>query len=190
MTDSIETNAPQVAKRLRGAAGQMRREIALELRGLSGRVASRMRLLAPQWRSTLAGSVREERVSDLEWIVRPTASYAINVEKGRKPGKGLPRFFDPAAGSAVAWLESRLTAASRAVNAKFRPGRVGSRRRTAAEIELRDRYFAWSRHVKLHGIKPHPFVKPTADEFRPLVGPALLAALRRGVARSGGGAAS
>lgn len=183
----ITHNAPQVARRLTGAAGHVQRELAAELKGLSERVASRMRVNAPKFRSTLTNSVVVDAVSPLELVVRPTAAYAINVEKGRKPGKGLPRFFDPASAAAVAWLESRIRGASLAESPKFRPGRIGSKRRTAAEKELRDRYMAWSRHVKFRGIRAQPFVKPTADEFRPIVGPALQAALRRGLWAAGVG---
>lgn len=183
----ITHNAPQVARRLTGAAGHVQRELAAELKGLSERVAARMRVNAPKFRSTLTNSVVVDAVSPLELVVRPTAAYAINVEKGRKPGKGLPRFFDPASAAAVAWLESRIRGASLAENPKFRPGRIGSKRRTAAEKELRDRYMAWSRHVKSRGIRAQPFVRPTADEFRPIVGPALQAALRRGLWAAGVG---
>ena len=183
----IEHNAPAVARRLRGAAGHVQRELAAELRGLAERVAARMRVAAPKFRSTLTNSVVVEPVNPSEILVRPTVAYAINVEKGRKPGKGLPRFFDPASAAAVAWLESRIRGASLAENPRFRPGRIGSKRRTAAELELRDRYMAWSRHVKLRGIRAQPFVKPTAEEFRPIVGPAMQAALRRGLWAAGVG---
>lgn len=183
----IETNAPHVALRFKGAAGQIKRELAESLAWLAPRVAASMRVNATKFRSTLTNSIEADRVSGLEYVVRPKVAYAINVEKGRKPGKGLPRFFDPAAGAAVAWLESRISGASLAANPKFRPGRVGSKRRNAAEIELRNRYMAWSRHVRLHGIKPHPFVKPTADEWRQLAPATLRAALRRGIAGAGVG---
>lgn len=181
----IEHDAHQVAARLRGAAGQVRREMAASLAWLAPRVAATMKGNAPKFRSTLTNSIVAKRENALSYLVQPTVAYAWNVEKGRKPGKGLPRFFDPAAGSAVAWLESRISGASLAANPKFRPGRIGSKRRTAAELELRDRYMAWSRHVKLRGIRAQPFVAQTADEWRQLAPATLRAALRRGLEGSG-----
>lgn len=183
----LQHNAPEVAARLQLAQQRIRAELEGTLAGLAGRVAARMRIVAPKWRSTLTNSVREERRGPLAIVVRPTVDYALYVEKGRKPGKGLPRFFDPAAASIVAWLEGRQIAARQAASGgkPWRRGRAGSNRRRTEELELRDAYMALSRHVKFRGIKAHPFVKPTADEFREQVRAELVAAVRRGAAAAG-----
>jgi hypothetical protein len=181
MTDGIQHNAHQVAQRYRGAAAALRGELSSTLDWLGPRVAVTMKQEAPKYLSTLTNSVTVVREDALSRLVKPTAAHAYNVEKGRKPGKGLPRFYDPAAKSAVGWLESKLNGALRAANPKYRPGRIGSKRRTAFEQELKDRYMAWSRHVKLKGIKADPFVRRTTDQWRQLAPAALRAAVRRGL---------
>lgn len=183
----LETNADQVALRMKAASSAVTDELRRAGPQLAERLAAEMRRRAPKGvRSTLANSVRVQRMGPYEFLVKPDVAYAVNVEKGRKPGKGLPRFFDPAAASAVAWLQGMLGAAARAANPKYRRGRLGSRRRTAEEQDLRDRYFMWSRSVKARGIKAQPFVKPTADALRAEVQAGLVAAVQAGLARMKG----
>lgn len=190
MITEIYTNASGSAVRLRAFAAALQPELRAERAGLAQVVAQRMRLKAPKGaRSTLANSVRAEEESADAHLVRPMTNYAKWVEGGRKPGKGLPRFFDPAASGAVAWLEMNLRTARVKANPKYHKARIGSRRRQAEELELRDAYMAWSRAVKLRGIKAQPFVKPTADEMQGPVVQGLLAAVRRAAARLNGGMA-
>jgi hypothetical protein len=180
---SARTNAGQAAAKLRRVQEAVRLELARELQTHAQRSAAVMRQEAPKSRSTLAnsiGAVQEDR-SGLSWYVYPTVDYAGWIHKGRKPGKGLPRFFDSASASIVAWLEARIGEASRAANPKWRKARLGSKRRTAAELELRDRYMALSRAVKLRGIKANPFVTRTAEKVRQPTQAALADAVRRGV---------
>ena len=175
------SNAAEVAARLRAAEKAVRAELAGELRLQAGRVEGVMRREAPKFRSTLANSVRAEKVSAMEWFVRPHTDYDKWVQLGRKPGKGLPRFFDPAAAAAVAWLESKLRLARLTVNPRYRPGRRGGARFTAEELELRDRYWALSRAVKQRGIKPNDYVGRTRDQITAGVHAGLLAAVQRGL---------
>ena len=179
------SNAPETANRLRSVAVAVRAELAAELSLQAGLVETAMKLEAPKFRSTTANSIRRQRVSAQEWLVRPTTDYAKWVVLGRKPGKGLPRFFDPASAGIVAWLESKLQAARRAVNQRYRRARRGSKRFTAEELELRDRYWMLSRAVKQRGIKPDDFVKRTAEKTGPGTRDALIAAVRRGLAGRG-----
>lgn len=184
---SVQTNAGEVADRL-GRVGlavraQLRQEI--ELRGQVA--AAVMRRQAPKYRSTLANSVKvqEEHGTDvLAVLVKPTEDYAGWVHRGRKPGKGLPRFFSDGAKSIVAWLEDRINDTRRAADPRWRKARVGTQRRTGYELELRDRYMALSRAVKLRGLKANPFVTRTADEVRGPTIQALVAAVQRGVQRA------
>ena len=187
---SIQHNAHAVAGKLLAAGPHVQAEVRGQMASIAQRIAATMRRRAPKFRTTLANSIRHEEQAAFDWLVRPHTDYADEVERGRKPGKHLPRFFDPASASIVAWLESRISNHARRLNPKFRPGKLGSARRTAAELELRDRYMALSWHVKHHGLKAHPYVKPTADEWRPLVAPELALAVHRGVklARFGGAA--
>lgn len=189
---NITHNAHAVAAKLQAAGQQVPAQVRAEMDSLAQRIAATMRRRAPKFRTTLAQSIRHEEQAPFDWLIRPHTDYADDVERGRKPGKHLPRFFDPASASIVAWLESRLTSAARKANPRYRPGKLGSARRTAAELELRDRYMGLSWHVKHHGLKPSPYVKPTADEWRPKVPPSLAMAVQRGLrlARFGEGAAT
>ncbi len=175
---SISHNAPAVAARYRSAATAVRAHLDAELHGLAAEVAARMRVHAPKDLTVMANSVRVHVLGALKLLVKPESDYALWVEKGRKPGKGLPRFAPGL--PAVEWLRRQLVRAATATNPKFRKARKGSKRAAAFEDELETRYLAWSRHVKARGIRPHPFVKPTADEFRAVVPDRLLLAVRRG----------
>ncbi|MBY0236212.1 MAG: hypothetical protein K2W93_14625 [Burkholderiaceae bacterium] len=186
---TIRHNAPQQAARLNATGRAVRRELATALPGLVAHVAATMRQLAPKDLSVMANTVKAERRGPLEYFVAPTTDYAKWVDAGRKPGKGLPLF---AAGlPIVEWLRRRLVDKARAANPKFRKPRAGSRRAEEFEEDLKARYLAFSRHVKAHGLKAHPFVKPTADANRDLVHEGLIAAVRRGIAAAAakGGAA-
>lgn len=186
---SRATNADAVAVRLRQAGAAVRAELAGEMEIQAGRVAAEMKRQAPKFRSTTTNSVRSDRVSAEEWLIRPHTDYAKWVVHGRRPGKGLPRFFDPASASIVAWLEEKLRGARRAVSARYRPASRGTARFTAEELELRDRYWMLSRAVKQRGIKPNDFVKRTADQVRGSVPNALLLAVRRGLRQAQRGGA-
>lgn len=182
---SVQTNASEVADRLGRVGLAVRAQLRQEL-DLRGQLAAGvMRREAPKWRSTLANSVRvrPEHAADLAVYVYPAADYAGWVHRGRKPGRGLPRFFSPAAASIVAWLEDRIADTRRAADPRWRKARVGTQRRTAAELELRDRYMALSRAVKARGLKANPFVTRTADQVRGPTIQALVEAVQRGVQR-------
>ncbi len=189
MTAAVQTNAAAVAERLRRARAAVQAELAGELSLQAQRTEAAMKRNAPKYLSTLTNSIRAEKKSDTEWLVRPTVDYAKWVVHGRKPGKGLPRFFDPKSGAIVAWLEAKLQDARRAVQPRYRRAARGSARFTAEELELRDRYWMLSRAVKARGIKPNDFVKRTADQVKGTVPVALAAAVRRGLRQVQGGAA-
>lgn len=172
---SISHNAPAVAARYRSAATAVRAHLSAELKGLSGEVAARMKINAPKDLTGLTNSIRVHVLGALNLLVKPDAAHALWVEKGRKPGKGLPRFAPGL--PAVEWLRRQLVRAATATNPKFRKR---SRAGDELEMTLEARYMAWSRNVKARGIKPHPYVKPTADEFRSEAPNRLLAAVRRG----------
>lgn len=179
----IDTTAAAQAEALRRARDAVRAELRRELTVQTERAAAVMRVEAPKFRSTLAGSVRIQRISDDEIIVRPQTDYAAWVVHGRKPGKGLPRFFDPRAAGIVAWLESKLQAVRRSTNPLYRTARRGSARFTAEELDLRDRYFMLSRAIKAHGIAPNNFPRRTLEKVQPGFNIAMVAALRRGLAQ-------
>jgi len=186
----LEHNADRAALRLRGMGASIQAQLVRDMAPLAQRLAARMRQEAPKFRSTLANSVTVHQEEPLVVLVSPKVDYAALVNRGRKPGKGLPRFFDPASASIVAWLQGNLGATGSAgpLNPRWRSAKLGSQRRTQAELELRDRYMALSRHVKLHGIKANPYVDRTLAAFVPGAANTLADAVRRAI-RSGGGAA-
>lgn len=190
---SIQHNAPSVARQLRSANQAIRAEAAAELQAIAGPMAVEMRLRAQKFRSTMANSVRVETESPLSLFVGPHVDYALYRERGRKPGKGLPRYFSAEAQPLIAWLAANPVVSGPAGPVRpGRLGRLGSARRQAQEESLRDRYMAFSRYVKAHGLKAGPFVGPTARAWAQPAAQRLAAAVRRGVAAfnaSQGGAA-
>lgn len=132
-----------------------------ELEAVAQLGAARMRAGAPKFRSELTNSILVDVPNETTREVRPGVAYAAAVEGGRQPGKGLPRFFDPASKSIVDWLEAQAFAGTR------KP-RKASAAFTARELELRDRYQGLAWHVRHKGLKAHPFVQPVADELASL----------------------
>ncbi|MFN3303046.1 MAG: hypothetical protein ACK44A_04925 [Roseateles sp.] len=175
----LQHNAQAVARRYRSAASAVAQHLRAELYSLAAEITTRMKLEAPKDLTTLTNSITAEPEGPLQLFIGPRTAYALWVARGRKPGKGLPRFAQGL--PAVEWLRRRLVDAARAANPKFRKARSGSARAQAFEAELETRYLAWSRAVRARGIKPNPYVKRTADAFRQAVPDRLAAAVQRGV---------
>lgn len=185
MATTAVSGLRQVTFALRQHGEDMDQEMASELDVLAQIAARRMGALAAKWRSLLAGSIGVSAPEPLVREVRPGVDYAPYVEDGRRPGKGLPRFFDPAAKSIVDWLQSKAFAGAGRV-------RKGTKRFSARELELRDRYEGLSRAVRAKGIRAQPFVAPTAREMADLMPRRLDLAVRRVLARrdAAGGASA
>lgn len=182
---SVDTNAAEVAARLRRADAAMRAALAGRLDELAHRAAADLRRAAPKGvGSTLANSVVAKQEAELLWFIGPTVDYAAAVEGGRKPGKGLPYWGTPQAASAMAWLRGQVSDAARLANPKWRKARSGSARQVLEERALHARYIAWSRAVKLKGIKATPFVAPVAAQYRSLAPNALAVAVQRALRAS------
>lgn len=187
---SVQTNAAAKADALRRMSTAIRAELRGELTVQAERAAVLMKREAPKFRSLITNSIRVTRVNEDEVLVRPHTVYAKWVVHGRKPGRGLPRFFDPRAAGIVAWLESKLQTTRRAANPAWRKAARGSKRFQGEELELRNRYMALSRAIRARGIKPDNFPLRTRRAIEPAFRAAMLKALQRGVAqgRMGGGA--
>lgn len=170
------SGAHQVVFALREHGADMEREVGAELDVLAQMAARRMRELAPKFQTVLANSIHVSAPEAMAREVRPGVEHAWYVEEGVKPGgKGLPRFFDPASASIVAWLLG--TAFGGRAKA-----RKGSKAFTAAELELRDRYEGLAWHIRNKGVRAQPFVAPTAKEMEPTVLSRLDLAVRRALA--------
>lgn len=173
------TNVREVTIALRSDGEGLVNSLVDELARLAQEAVNFMRMKAPKWRSTLTNSIRADKVSGYEWDIGPGVDYAPAVEEGRGPGKGLPRWEDPAAADIVAWLSTKVFA-----------GRRRARRTTMKAVhenlELRDRYQGLAWHVRHKGIKAHPFAAPTLDMMERSFPARLELAARRYLANSGG----
>lgn len=152
--------------------------VGAELDYLADATARKMRELAPKGiNSHLVQSILPRKTNTLVREIGPSMSYSEAVEGGVKPGgKGLPRFFDPAAASIVAWLESKAFKGLPRV-------RLGTGRYTAREPMLRDRYEGLAWHIRHKGTKAQPFVEPTHKFMEPIVLSRMELAVRRVLAK-------
>lgn len=175
-----QTQAVVIALRGHGAA--VERAVAGELARLAQETARTMKRLAPKWRSTLTNSIAAIKTGDMAWEIGAHVAHAPYVEDGVKPGgKGLPRFFDPAAKSIVDWLESKAYGGQR------KP-RMATRALQSRETELRDRYEGLAWHIRHKGVRAQPFVKPAFDELEAKAPERVAAAVRAVLDRGGAGA--
>ena len=176
-TRAVTVGLPAHWEQMEGALADMMAKVAQEaVRLMKNRVT--------KWRSTLANSITAVPVSRFEWNVAPGVDYAEAVETGSRPGKGLPRWTDPAATDIKAWLESKVFKG----RTRARKGRMGQ---VHENLELRDRYQGLAWHVRHKGIKAHPFAAPTLDMMERAFPARLELAARRFLAgqQAGGGAA-
>jgi hypothetical protein len=160
----------------------MQAEVESELDVLAQMAARIMRDLASKWRTTLANSIAVSAPFATVREIRPGVDYGSYVEDGIKPGgRGLPRFFDPASASIVAWLESKSPSGFMGPHSlvRKRKSRKGSKLFTEAEKVLRDRYEGLALHVRKFGVQAQPFVNPTAKEMEPIVLARMGDAVRR-----------
>lgn len=178
------TNIREVTIAVRGEGEGLLNAMADELARLAQETVNFMRRAAPKWRSTLTDSIRADKVSAYEWDIGPGVAYAPAVEEGRAPGKGLPRWNDPAAADIVAWLSTKVFAGRRRA-------RSTSMKAVHESLELRDRYQGLAWHVRHKGIKAHPFAAPTLNMMERTFPARLELAARRYLAsaRANGGAA-
>ena len=152
----VTTNIRQVTIALRSEGEGLLNAVVDELARLAQEAVNFMRMQAPKWRSTLTNSIRADKVSDHEWSIGPGVDYGRAVEEGRGPGKGLPRWSDPAAADIVAWLTTKVFVGRRRA-------RRTSMKAVHENLELRDRYQGLAWHVRHKGIKAHPFAAPTLE---------------------------
>lgn len=178
------TNVRQVTVALRSEGEGLLSAVVDELARLAQEAVNFMKMKAPKWRSTLTNSIRADKVADHEWSIGPGVDYGRAVEEGRGPGKGLPRFTDPAAADIVAWLTTKVFAGRRRA-------RRTSMKAVHENLELRDRYQGLAWHVRHKGIKAHPYAAPTLDMMERAFPARLELAARRYLAgqQAGGGVA-
>lgn len=182
MTAHLTHNAHEIALRLDGHGAAMERELWAEMARIAQEAARKMRDLAPKWRSELVNSITVSMPAPLTWEIRPGVEHGLYREKGQRPGKHLPRFFDPAAKPIVDWLASKAFAG-------VRRAKVGSRKFQSRELELRDRYMGLSWHVKHKGLRAQPFVEPVAVDVQRTAPQRLEAVVAKALSAANGGQA-
>lgn len=176
-------NADVLAVQLRATTATVEREVRPELDTVAELMARRMKMTAPKFRTELTNSINVHDTGTLAREIKPGVAHGIYQEEGIKPGgKGLPRFFDPAATPIVEWLRSKAFSGKRVP-------RLGSRRRASYELELRDRYEGLAHHIRHHGVRAKPFVRPTFTAMEQSSRVRLMAAAERGLRATQGGAA-
>jgi hypothetical protein len=160
----IEMRKHQLAAALERAPQVIERNVDAALARGAQEVAREMKLALTtnrsMARSTLANSIRAARVAALHYFVAPGVNYSRMVEEGTGPAAGQKSYMpNPVHLRDYVKQRSRVT-----FTAKPRtPGR------RAQMDEVRDRAWALAQHIKKHGTKPHPFVKPTRDKMEPRI---------------------
>lgn len=181
MNTGGSANTFQVTQAMEAHGVAMERGLWQEMANLAQLAARTMRDKAPKWRSTLTQSIHPTMPAPFTWEIGPASvHYAVYRERGQRPGKHLPAFGTPAAKDITEWLRNKAFAGLRRVSA-------GTKRFSARELELRDRYMGLSWHVKHKGLKPQPFVQPTHEEMARLVPQRMAAAAQRLLAQSNAG---
>lgn len=170
----ITHNANQVAERMTARGQAVERAVSAALDSEAQLMARAMQREAPKGFSTLANSIHVETPSQFQRVIAPGVDYAIFVHQGRKPGKGLPRYMDPAAKPLQDWLESHLGGGPRR-----------KRERQSHELALRDIYMGWSWKVKHYGIQANPFAKRAFEARVNNVSAAMRKALAQGLQADG-----
>lgn len=191
-------NARQIAVALHAHGEDVQQSVAANLSRIAQEAVRDMRRRAPKFQTALTNSISATYVAQAHYRIDVGAAHGAAVEHGRKPGKGLPRFFDPAAADMVAWLERNRASHWAAFAGPLARGqkrlskkpRVGGKRFTEQELELRDRYMAVSRKVKFKGIKAQPFFTPVVDELQRTMPQLLAETVQAAVARANAGNAS
>lgn len=173
----IQHNADQVARNIEAKGPAMVREVTAALDVEAQLMARAMQREAPKSFSTLVNSIHVQSPTQFQRVIEPDVDYAIYVNRGRKPGKGLPAYFDPAAKPLQDWLESHLGGG---------PSRKSERK--SHELTLRDIYMGWSLSVKQHGIAANPFANRAFDSRVNNVSAAMRVAAVRGLAAGGASA--
>jgi hypothetical protein len=172
------TNVHVVSAQMRAQGAGLEQALGAELAALAQQAAVLMKNRAPKFRSTLTNSIHAEQTGELEWSVGPGVDYALPVEEGRKPGKGLPRWSDPEAADIKAWLASKAFAGRRRA-------RKNSMAAVHENLELRDRYQGLSWYVRHFGTQARPFVAPVAEQMRRIFAGRMEQAGRTFLAKSG-----
>lgn len=174
MASGIQHNANQIAQRIEAKGPAVAREVTPELDRQGQLMARAMQREAPKFMSTLVSSIHVESPNPMQRVIAPGVDYGTWVHTGRKPGKGLPAYFDPAAKPMQDWIEQMAGGGPRRKS-----------ERQSHELALRDIYMGMSWSIRHKGIKANPFAKRAFDQRVTETAAALRAAVQRGLRADG-----
>lgn len=140
MKTIVKRHDSRVAEAFRRSPEVMTRHLGGKLERAALDVSREMQRQAPKGSSSgLRNSIAISRKAPLHFRVAPGMNYAMNVETGREPGKipGMDK-------GLMEWV-------------RFRTGLTGS--------PLDRATFAIARAIGRRGIKPQPYVAPTAERM-------------------------
>lgn len=153
---SVRIDDAKTREAFRKGPELMRRIIGQGVERGAHEVAREAKARAPKAFSTLANSIKANRIDDLHWRAAPATNYADAVEEGRKPGKQTGT-----ANGLMEWV-------------KLKTGLKGRKLDRAT--------FAIARAIGRRGIRPQPFMRPTAKAKKSRVIELIRQAVERGCA--------
>lgn len=139
MKTIVKRHDSRVAEAFRRSPEVMTRHLGQKLERAAREVSREMERQVPKAFSHLRNSIQVSRKAPLHFRVAPGMNYALNVETGREPGKipGMDK-------GLMEWV-------------RFRTGLTGA--------PLDRATFAIARAIGRRGIKPQPYVAPTAERM-------------------------
>jgi hypothetical protein len=132
---SVQIDNKDVIAALLRAPISVKAHVSLKLGRAAKEVAREARRVAPKAFTTLAQTIKDSRIAQLEFHVTPGVNYARSVEEGSRPGKM------PNPDALRPWVERVL-------------GVRGH--------EAKNKAFLVARSIARHGTRAQPFMAPTA----------------------------
>lgn len=150
-----------VLNAFRRAPEVMARHVEQALKKAAARIAAEARIRAGRNAafSNLVNSILPSQISQLHFRVRAGAAHARFVEEGTGPAVGRKSYMPPPQ-SLEAYVRLRA-------GIRWR-GRAGGATRRSQQRDVRARAFALALHIRKHGTKPHPFLRPAAEMYEDL----------------------
>lgn len=132
---SVHVDNQAVMAAMLRAPVSVKAHVSLKLDRAAKEVARQARRVAPKAFTTLAQTIKDSRIAQLEYHVTPGENYARSVEKGTRPGKM------PNPDALRPWVERVLGARGH---------------------DAKNKAFLIARNIARHGTRAQPYMAPTA----------------------------
>lgn len=162
----------RVMAALNGAPETMRSAMDVALARGAEEMARAAREAAPKSLSTLANSIRVDRVGDLHYEIAPGVNYARAVEEGTGPAAGRPKYYPNPDG-----LKQYIETTPRARGFEWAKRGSGKREAQRYDIWHRSRAMAW--WIYQHGTRAQPYMRPAFDATRERVRDLVVTSMRQ-----------